>query len=291
MIPNNNLNAPQGYPQAPDSPSNPNRNAQDEFSKLLNNNQNPNPPIQFQNQGNSNQPPVPNFNNLPHPNFGNASFPPQNNMQAPNFGNHPPQFGNNMTGNPSNFDQHNQAPFPQSTMQHNPNNMGGYQNMGPNPPPISQMNNVIQPVHQQQPMHSNPVSNQNPEFYRANLNAQNPPPRIEVNVNGPPVNYGPQVLSPIVHVTSNNPSPPIIQNITFTNTTCSFQCPFCRYAGPTRVESTMDSNILCCVILCIIFCWSIIGLILLCCLCSQLNNFTHTHYCRNCGSEVGKRNR
>ena len=75
----------------------------------------------------------------------------------------------------------------------------------------------------------------------------------------------------------------------FTEGQAKITCPYCRYTGYTRIEKKMDSNLWIWIILCIIFIWSIVGLIILCCICASMNNYEITHYCTNCNRELGRR--
>merc|ERR1712166_1370412 len=53
----------------------------------------------------------------------------------------------------------------------------------------------------------------------------------------------------------------------FPHTPVNYTCPTCKATTMTRVEKKLGSQFIVCLILCIVFIWSIIGLILLICLC------------------------
>ena len=75
----------------------------------------------------------------------------------------------------------------------------------------------------------------------------------------------------------------------FPHTPVNYTCPTCKATHMTRVEKKLGAQFLVCLILCIVFIWSIIGLILLICLCCNSDNFTYTHQCGACGVELGSR--
>jgi len=77
--------------------------------------------------------------------------------------------------------------------------------------------------------------------------------------------------------------------IEFPHSSFETTCPFCRFTGLTRVQKNLGAQFMVCLILCIVFFWSIVGLILLCCLCCNPHNFEYTHFCVNCNREIGKR--
>ena len=79
------------------------------------------------------------------------------------------------------------------------------------------------------------------------------------------------------------------QEVEFPHHPFNMTCPSCKFTGLTRVEKKMAPQFFVCLIICIIFFWSLIGLILLCCLCCNENNFDYTHYCGNCNGLLGSK--
>merc|ERR1712176_109149 len=75
----------------------------------------------------------------------------------------------------------------------------------------------------------------------------------------------------------------------FPHTPIEYTCPVCKNTAVTRVEKKLGPQFLVCLILCIVFIWSLIGLILLCCLCCNEDNFEFVHYCGSCGHHLGSR--
>ena len=130
-----------------------------------------------------------------------------------------------------------------------------------------------------------------------------PPPRNGPQVRGPQTRarYAPDgtlIIEQDVDRSNDNViivnRPPVVNNpgpdvYVFTEGQAKMTCPYCRYPGITRIEKKMDPNLWIWVILCIIFIWSIVGLIILCCICASVNNYEITHYCTNCNRELGRR--
>ena len=73
----------------------------------------------------------------------------------------------------------------------------------------------------------------------------------------------------------------------FPHTPVEYTCPVCHHTALTRVEKKLGAQFMVCLILCIIFFWSLIGLILLCCLCCNEENFEYIHTCSACGNHLG----
>ena len=67
------------------------------------------------------------------------------------------------------------------------------------------------------------------------------------------------------------------------------KCGHCGHHAGTRLERQMNGTMCCLIVLCVLFCWSIIGCILLCILCANVNNYEYIHFCSGCGRELGRR--
>ena len=90
-----------------------------------------------------------------------------------------------------------------------------------------------------------------------------------------------QPMNPHVEVTQTT--------VEFPHQPISFTCPTCHVTGVTRVEKKLGAQFFICLIICILTFWTLIGLILLCCLCCNDNNFDFNHYCSACGAALGSR--
>ena len=268
------------------------------------NNQGPPP-----NQGPPNQGPPPNYPTQNNPNEFSGALPnypsmdqnppynqPANNQPPQNQYNQPPQTNYNQQGPPpTNFNQ-------QGPIQNNFNPQGGppVNNYNPQGPPQAnfppgqppQMHCNPNPGYAQQNQMGGPQPQQGQQYQQ--VPGMGPPPQIrppqsqipiQVNVTtGPPPFQQPIIMNPA----------PVMQIKTvyhFDKDAMHITCPHCRFTGNTRMERTMDSGMICLVVLCFLFIWSIIGLILLCILCANANNYEIRHYCQNCNRHVGTRER
>ena len=122
--------------------------------------------------------------------------------------------------------------------------------------------------------------------------AQGPPPQQGYAQGPPPQGYaqGPPPQQ------GQHPGVYVQQNVVVTQTTVDFShfpqqmtCPQCKFTGPSRVKKEMGPQFFVCLIIAIIFFWSIVGLIILCCLCCNDDNYEFCHHCANCNFEFGKR--
>ena len=114
---------------------------------------------------------------------------------------------------------------------------------------------------------------------------------------GPPPQQYQQGPPPQQQQFQQSPPPQQAPHMTYTTTTTTnfghepqeVTCPHCQFRGLSHCEKKIAGEVVCLIVLCIIFIWSLIGLILLCILCANMNNFEIDHYCRNCKANLGKR--
>ena len=107
-------------------------------------------------------------------------------------------------------------------------------------------------------------------------------------MNPPPQNNYPQ--GPQQGYPQQGPNVVITQQVVdLPHTPIQMTCPQCKFTGISRVDKTMGSQFFICLIIAIIFFWTLIGLILLCCLCCNDDNYEFVHHCPNCNFEYGKR--
>lgn len=138
--------------------------------------------------------------------------------------------------------------------------------------------------------------------YQPPQNNYPPPPN---NYPPPPNNYGPQEgyqpvpAQPghpmIIHPIINPVQPTLVINercvnlpTTWPMNPCLLTCPYCDNCGYTEVRRQMKEGSVCCMIIALIFFWSVIGFIIFLCICCSEDSYKTTHYCSRCKSALGR---